>query len=58
MGSVDLVDLDAHVPPSFQVAQPILPNSHLPKRIQSDSGTGMIKIIVNPGHVSDHHPYL
>ena len=48
------VDFDLDVPPSRPVAQPILPNSHLPKHKWADSG--MTKFIVDPTNQS--HPVL
>ena len=47
------VDFDLDVPPSCPAAQPILPNSHLPKQ----SLAGMSKLKVNPTRVTNHHPH-
>ena len=55
---VDLgwVDFDLDVPPFCLAAQPILPNSHLPKQNWAENGT--LKIKVNLTQVSDQmkHP--
>ena len=45
-------DFDWDVPPSCQVAQPILPKAYLPKLNRADNG--MTKIIVNPTQIHDH----
>ena len=47
------VGFDLDVPPTFPAAQTILPYSYLPK--QSQTGSGMFKIKVNPTHVTNHY---
>ena len=47
-----LIDFDLDDPSFCPNAQPVLPNSHLPK--QNWAGSGMTKFKVNPNHVHDH----